>query len=126
MLADLFVSDSTRAIVPTRPAKLVGKIGRGEFVDMAELLCDNIKAEHRRGSAGESSRYASQRRREIPDILSRVQCFGTYAHVVASQHPEKLMQLLAYQTTVIQEARCCGGEGWQGYDAMFRQHAANM
>ena len=112
--------------LPPVPAKLVGKICRGEFVDMAELLRDNIEAERRRGSAGEASRSASQRRREIPDILSWVQCFGTYACVVASQHPEKLTQLLAYQTTVIREARRCGGTGWQGYDSMFRQHAANM
>ena len=112
--------------LPPVPVKLVGKICRGEFVDMAELLRDNIEAERRRGSAGEASRSASQRRREIPDILSWVQCFGTYACVVASQHPEKLTQLLAYQTTVIREARRCGGTGWQGYDSMFRQHAANM
>ena len=66
--------------VPPVPAKLVGKICHGEFVAMAELH-DNIEAERLRGSAGESSRSASQRRREIPDILSSVQCFGTYACV---------------------------------------------
>ena len=40
---------------PPVPAKLVGKILRLEFVDMAELLRDNIEAERRRGSQGESS-----------------------------------------------------------------------
>jgi hypothetical protein len=46
--------------------------------------------------------------------------------VVASQNPEKLTQLLAYQTTIIREAQRCSGAGWQGYDTtMFRQHAAN-
>ena len=61
----------------------------------------------------------------IPDILSWIQCFGTYACVLASQCLEKLTQLLAYQTTVVREARRCSGTGWQGYDTMFRQHAAN-
>ena len=110
--------------LPPVPAKLVEKIRRGEFVDMAELLRDNIEAERRRGSASDIKSLA-QKRREVPDILSWVQCFGAYACVVASQHPERLTQLLAYQTTIIREARRCGGAGWQGYDAMFRQHAAN-
>lgn len=33
---------------------------------------------------------------------------------------------MVYQTTIIQEARRCGGAGWQGYDNMFRQHSANL
>ena len=33
---------------------------------------------------------------------------------------------MAYQTTIIREARRCGGAGWKGYDSMFRQHAANL
>ena len=112
--------------LPPVPAKLVAKICRGEFVDMAELLRDNIEAERRQGSdTGCSSGGGKPRRREIPDILSWIQCFGTYACVLASQRPEKLTQLLAYQTTVVREARRCGGTGWQGYDTMFRQHAAN-
>ena len=30
-----------------------------------------------------------------------------------------------YQTTVLREARHCGGNGWQTYDDMFRQQVAN-
>lgn len=40
---------------PPVPAKLVGKILRQVFVDMAELLRDNIEAERRRGVQGEGS-----------------------------------------------------------------------
>ena len=45
------------------------------------------------------------------------QCDGKY--------PERTTQLLAYQTIVIREARCCGGRGWQGYDRMFRRLATS-
>ena len=45
---------------------------------------------------------------------------------VASQHPKRIRELMAYQTTITREARRCGGAGWQGYDSMFRQHAANL
>jgi len=58
--------------------------------------------------------------REVPDLLSWLQCFGA----LASKYPEKTTQLLAYQTIIIREARQCGGGGWQGYDRMFRQQAA--
>ena len=95
---------------------------------MAELLRDNIEAERRRAKEGSSSSalgQSSQNRREVPDILSWIQCFGMYACVVAAQRPEKIHQLLAYQTMVVREARRCGGTGWQTYDIMFRQQVAN-
>ena len=112
--------------LPPVPAKLVAKILKGEYIDMAELLRDNIEAERRRAtdtpSASSSSHHSN--RREVPDFLSWLQCFGVYACVVASHKPEKFRQLMAYQTHMIREARRCGGTGWQGYDTMFRQLAA--
>ncbi len=118
--------------LPPVPAKLVGKILRGEFVDMAELLRDNIEADRRRNAIDPSHSCGAgglggtrPARREIPDILSWIQCFGVYICVVASKHPEKVPQLLAYQTMLIREARRCGGSGWTGYDTMFRLQAAS-
>lgn len=67
----------------------------------------------------------SPRRREVPDLLSWIQCFGVYASVVCAKTPERLTQLLAYQTMLVREARRCGGGGWQAYDCMFRQQAAS-
>ena len=63
-------------------------------------------------------------RREVPDLISWVQCFGVYAAVVSVKHPDRVLQLLAYQTTIVRETRRCGGRGWLSYDAMFRQQAA--
>ena len=65
------------------PAKLVARILRGDFVDMAELLRDNLEAQ-RQGVIQESSAILSDLkrcRREIPDLLSWVQCSGTYMAV---------------------------------------------
>ena len=112
--------------LPPIPAKLVTQIQKGEFVDMAELLRDNIEAERRRTKEGGTGGCtSSQSRREVPDILSWIQCFGTYACIVAAVQPEKTQQLLAYQTMVVREARRCGGAGWQAYDTMFRQQVSN-
>ena len=41
--------------------------------------------------------------------------------VVASKQPERVRELLAYQTLIVQEARRCGGKGWLMYDGYFRQ-----
>ena len=95
--------------LPPILAKLVTKIQKGQFVDMAELLRDNIEAERRRTKDGGTGGYISyQSRCEVPDILSWIQCFGTYACIVAAVQPDKTQQLLAYQTMVVREARRCG------------------
>lgn len=112
--------------LPPVPAKLVAKILRQEFVNMAELLQDNIEAERRRGKGDATCPGSSHNpvRREIPDILSWTQAFGVYVSVIASKYPGRVPQMLAYQTTLLREARRCGGGGWQNYDSSFRQLAA--
>ena len=57
---------------------------------MAELLCRRQSGTNEGGSV----RRAGVRR-EVPDLLSWVQCFGTYIGVVASRYPERVRQLLA-------------------------------
>ena len=109
---------------PPVPAKLVAKILRLEFVDMAELLRDDIEAERRRGAQGEGSNNSKTPRREIPDILSWIQCFGIYVSVMVSKFPGRVPNMLAYQTTLVREARRCGGGGWLAYGTAFRQQAA--
>ena len=77
------------------------------------------------GGIGPSTGQQSQSQCEVPDILSWVQCSGIYTSNVVQLHPEKTQQLLAYQTTLLREARHCRGNGWQTYDTMFCQQVAN-
>ena len=100
-------------------AKLVAKIQSGEFVDMAELMRDNVELDRRQADSQQK-----HSRREVPDLLSWVTSFGMFASVLADKSPKKTRQLWAYQTVIVREARRCGGKGWQMYDAMFRQQAA--
>ena len=87
--------------LPPTPHKLA-RIWRGEFVDMAELLRDNLEVQRRASSQplsqSSSSSSSQSSRREIPDLLSWVQCFGTYMAVLTSKFPGEMKQLLAYQT----------------------------
>ena len=116
--------------LPVVPAKLVKKILKGEFVDMAELLKDNMEAERRRYSAegefGQNGIGQRGSRREVPDILSWVQCYSMYAAVICNKYPEKARELWAYQATLIGEHRRCGGRGWLLYDSAFRQHVSSL
>ena len=62
-------------------------------------------------------------RREVPDLLSWVTSFSTYASILSEKYPQLTKGLWAYQTFIVREARRCGGHGWQEYDLMFRQQA---
>jgi len=66
--------------LPLVPAKLVNKIQKGEFVDMAELLKDNIEAKRHRVAHGQEG-------------LSWLQCFGKYACVFGDKFLEKNREL---------------------------------
>ena len=116
--------------LPVVPPKLVKRIVKGEYVDMAELLNDNMEAERRRALLeSEISVVASQQRsgrREVPDILSWLHCFSLYTAIVCCNYPDKAKQLWAYQALMINEARRSGGRGWLLYDAAFRQQITSL
>ena len=101
--------------------KLVSKIWGLEYVDMSEILRDNVELERRQIGEPSSSNALRLSRREVPDLLSWVVCYGMFASALSAKFPEKTRQLWAY---LIREARRCGGKGWQAYDSMFRQPVA--
>ena len=87
----------------------------------AEKRRDSSDADVMQGHLGQTSS-----RREVPDLISWLQCFSSYAAVVCRKHPEKMRELWAYQALMISEFCGCGGRGWQLYDTAFRQHAASL
>jgi len=103
------------------PSKLVEKIQHREFIDMANLLHDNLEVQ-RRSVDQETTQSTRNKKREIPDLLSWVSCFSAYTAVL--EHPKMSKQLWAYQTVIVREARRCGGNGWSAYDTYFRQQVA--
>ena len=105
------------------PTKLMAKNRKGEFIDMVELLHNNVLAEllhdnvqaHHRGMLQDpmegGTPPAKHLQWEEPDMISWVQCFGIFKVVVASVNPDKLRLLLVYQTTIVRETRGCGRKG---------------
>jgi hypothetical protein len=117
--------------LPVVPAKLVKKILRGDFVDMADLLKDKLEAERRRYSQEQERGHAScgqtpYYRREVPDMLSWLHCFSLYAAIITSKYPHKARELWAYQATMVSEQRRCGGCGWLLCDIGFRQQLSSV
>ena len=75
--------------LPVVPARLVRKIGQGEFVDMSELLKDNMELERRRAACGgepsQGQLAGRTGRREVPDVMSWLHSFSLYAAIIV--HP---------------------------------------
>ena len=108
------------------PAKLVKKIQALEFVDMADLLPDNIEIRRREegSSLGEAVTAVGRRARQVAQLSTWVQCFTTYIAIVAERHPSRVQDMLAYLMLIVREAQRAGGDAWRQYDARFRNFAA--
>ena len=109
------------------PHRLVQRIRAGEFVDMRDLLADNISLHNQlealHGQASLASPASLQPRlREVPSLSSWLYCFAAYMAVLTTD--PRTQDMLAYCRLIIKEALRHGGTGWQEYDRTFRRQAA--
>ena len=110
------------------PVRLVERIQRGEFVEMRELLTDNIALLRQLEEVQPNTAVFHQspgthpRLRDISSILTWVYCFLAYCMVRTDD--QFVRGLLTYDRLGLREARRYGGSGWIEYDHIFRQQAA--
>ena len=111
------------------PAKLVKKIQSLEFVDMRELLPDNIALSERLAALPPGlAPLKPLGQREIRGekaLMTWVSSFATYIAVIAEAHPQRVHDMLAYMRLIVREASKFGGTGWLTYDAVFRRNHEN-
>ena len=106
------------------PARLVRCICAGEFVEMRELLSDNItlidqlEAVHGPLLTAATPGALRPRVREVPSLISWVFCFLAYTAVRTTDLTTR--DMLAYCCLVVREGLRHGGQGWQDYDCGFR------
>ena len=113
---------SIGAGLPPVPKSLVERIHAGEYVDMVELLPDSLGTHGSTPVKDEKSLKRSKR--QITSIAEWVQCFGVFMAVVASKFPERVVDLLGYQSIIVEASREYEGDTWLGYDRRFRQMVA--
>lgn len=111
------------------PRKLVDRVRSGQYVDMRDLLNDNIALVQQLGAFSSHSACLPAlpgalrpRLREITTLPSWIYCFLAY---IAMRSPDAATRdMLAYARLVVREAQRHGGTGWLDYDRVFRQQAA--
>ena len=109
------------------PRKLVDKVQSGQYVDMRELLSDNISLLQQLESVHGTNQLPAvgpsrPRLREVSTLTTWTYCFLGYAAILTSD--PKTRDHLAYARLIIREAQRHGGQGWMDYDRLFRQQAA--
>ena len=101
---------------PPVPMRLAKKIVAGAFIEMSDLLPERL---------GISRRRDDHRSKHSTRSLSILQCFSSYVTVVSRHHPERIPDLMGYQSLIIDASMEYKGDCWAGYDRRFRQQAAS-
>ena len=109
------------------PRKLCDRIWDNQYVNMQELLPARLGAPDpswkdliEAVSKGKSTNMG----KTIKSIEQWVACFNNYMIVMAMKHPERLLDLLAYSSKIVEASRCYEGTPWLAYDVHFRKQAA--
>ena len=106
--------------LPVVPARIVCRVFRGDFVDMAELTEEYLELELRHGSeADEGKPLPLHKLNPVPDIVAWACSFCLYAGIVVSAHPSKAKDLWAYLATLLAGAE--RGDWWRASDSRFSQ-----
>ena len=110
------------------PKKLVDKIRSGQFVEMRELLTDNISLIQQLEAFGTHTSLPTlpgvlrPSLREVSSLQTWMYCFLAYTAIRAPDQDTR--DRLAYARLLIQEAQRHGSTGWLDYDRVFRQQVA--
>ncbi len=107
------------------PARIVRRILKGDFVDMAELSEENLEVELRRSLDGEDSKpLPAHKLRPVADLLGWARVFCHYAGIVVRAHHSKAVDLWAYLAIVLSGGD--KGDWWRAYDSRFRQQVPSL
>lgn len=115
--------------LPAITKKLLTKILANEYVDFAELPPAKGKGRPMPQSLeGQvivvQAADLFQARKIIPDLATWLQCFSLYVATLATKFPERIAELMSYQTIIAKTSQKYRWPSWVVYDQNFRQEAA--
>ena len=120
----LFLGDG---VLPL-PHKLMKRIRALEYVEMRELLPEEWLEPLEEGHSAEQHNCcnSANRRRKPPvtNIFTWLQGCASLVGALATIHPDKVAELMAYQTTILNCYRDFEGAAWAQYDRAYRRQAA--
>ena len=108
--------------LPPIPQKLIRRIQDGHFINMAELLPDNLEATN--STDDDHTTNTKRKHQEVTQMMDWIQCFSTYVAVVSRAKPDRVVDLIAYLNLIINGQRRFQDFDWASYDRQFRQKAA--
>jgi hypothetical protein len=104
---------------PHIPHRLVSKIQRGRYVNFQEIAAVNLV-----GTARGSKTPIDETDR-VNDVTKWVDCMAIYIAIIAHTNPDRLQDLLVYQSHIMRLIRDSQDKkSWQRYDVAFRRKAA--
>ena len=110
------------------PGKLVAKITSGAFIELADLLAENIRVQEAEPRSYLDGKLldapAKKRVVEINDILTWIQAFTIYQWIFSSTYPFRWQDTTQCKLLIIQTASQFPGPAWLNYDTAFRKDAA--
>ena len=129
-----FLPSATIATFPGCPAiphKLVKKIVAWEYIDLADLLPEQLRHDSTSSTTANvvilpelACDIQRRKKRQIPDIATWVQVYSIYMLVLSAHHPSSTSELIAYQLLIVQHSKKFEYPSWLQYDIEFRQWAA--
>lgn len=111
------------------PAKLVGQIVAGKFVELSDLLSSNIVLSEPEPQLLFDGRLVltstpKKAKRRIEDIATWMEAFSVYSFVLTSHFPHRWRDLSQYKLLILRTYQQFSNRFWLAYDRAFREHAA--
>ena len=110
------------------PYKLVAKITGGQFIELADHLSDNIKAQDVKPQAYLEGKLlvtgTMKQAMEITDIVTWIEAFSIFCLVLCHLFPSCWTDLSQYKLLIIQTAKRFHYKSWLHYDIAFMKEAA--
>ena len=82
--------------LPPVPAKLVSKIESGAFIEMTNLLPEQLGIYY-----SDKEPKARTKKPSVTNIMGWLQCFAVYVAVRCQKQPERIRDLMGYQALII-------------------------